>query len=158
MITLIDSPLLDSVSAEARANARLRKNRNFHLSNEDKCHRLLNAIEPGSYVAPHRHLDPDKDETMLVVRGRLGLVSFDEAGQAVDVLSLSSDSSPIGVDIAHGTWHCVFALESGTVFLEAKAGPYRALTAAECAPWAPREGAPEAQHYLAELLRLVSHC
>lgn len=155
MITLIDKAMLAAVSAEARASPRGRKNRNFHRSDDFACHRLLNAIEPGSYVAPHRHLAPDKDETMLVVCGRLGLVTFTDDGQPESAVLLAAGSSSIGVDIVHGTWHSVFALDPGTVFFEAKAGPYRPLTDAECAPWAPKEGETEAVDYLKGLLRLI---
>ncbi|HEY5514427.1 MAG TPA: WbuC family cupin fold metalloprotein, partial [Geomonas sp.] len=72
---------LDAVSAAARTAPRLRKNHNLHDSDAAACHRLFNAIEPGSYIRPHRHLDPDKDETFVLVRGSLGIVIFDEAGQ-----------------------------------------------------------------------------
>jgi hypothetical protein len=44
----------------------------------------------------------------------------------------------------------VFALEPGTVFLEAKAGPYLPLSADEKAPWAPVEGDGKAPALLAE--------
>ncbi len=154
MITLINTALLDDLSAVACTSPRKRKNLNFHLSNDQPCHRLLNAIEPGSYVAPHRHLATDKDETMVVVRGRLGLITFGDAGQALDIVELGSGTARVGVDIPHGTWHTVFALEPGTIFLEAKAGPYLPLTAAECAPWAPQELSPAAAAYL-EQLRLL---
>ena len=83
MTTLIDRSLLDSLSAEAELAPRLRKHRNFHPGDTYPAHRLLVAIEPGSYVAPHRHLDPNKDETLLVVRGRLGVIIFG-AENAVD--------------------------------------------------------------------------
>jgi hypothetical protein len=59
------------------------------------------------------------------------------------------------VDIPHATWHTVFALETGTVFLEAKAGPYLPLTADEKATWAPAEGDPAAPAFLARLVKLV---
>jgi len=153
MIRLIDSTLLDEVSAEARAAPRRRKNRNFHPRDDFPAHRLLNAIEPGSYIAPHRHLDPNKDETMLVLRGALGLVVFDDAGRVV-LTEKVGGAAVVGIDIAHGTWHTVIALEPGTVFLEAKAGPYLPLAAAERAPWAPAENAAEAPDYLAGLRRL----
>jgi cupin fold WbuC family metalloprotein len=155
MITLIDAGLLDSVSTEARASPRQRRNRNFHGADDFPCHRLLNAIEPGSYVAPHRHLADDKDETMVVVRGRLGLVTFTDEGQPHEKVLLGPATSCSGVDIPHGTWHTVFALDSGTVFFEAKAGPYLPLTPAELAPWAPPEGGPGAVDYLARLEKLV---
>jgi cupin fold WbuC family metalloprotein len=157
MITLIDTALLDAVSAEARATPRGRKNRNFHPRDDYPGHRLLNAIEPGSYIAPHRHLDPTKDETMVVLRGVLGLVVFDDSGNVVQKEKVGGSDTPnglAGIDITHGTWHTVFALEPGTVFLEAKSGPYLPLADAERAPWAPAEAAAEAADYLAGLRRL----
>jgi cupin fold WbuC family metalloprotein len=153
MIRLIDSTLLDEVIAEARTSPRQRKNRNFHTSDAQPGHRLLNAIEPGSYIMPHRHLDPNKGETMIVLRGTLGLVSFDDAGNIIDAVKVSHGGSAQGVDIPHATWHTVFALETGTVFLEAKAGPYLPLTEDEKATWAPAEGDSAAADYLARLMR-----
>jgi len=155
VIRLIDAQLLDDVSHEAAASPRGRKNRNFHAIDDHPAHRLLNAIEPGSYIRPHRHLDPNKDETMVVLRGRLGLVEFDDAGNILHTAVLTAGSPACGVDIGYGSWHTVFALEPRTVFLEAKAGPYRPLTADEQAPWAPAEGSPEAAAYLDALAGAV---
>lgn len=86
--TWIDSALLQRVSELAVASPRGRMNFNFHRCEDDASHRLLNAVEPGSYIRPHRHLDPAKDETLIVVRGRLGAVVFDEAGNVVDTAVL----------------------------------------------------------------------
>ncbi len=154
MIQLIDSALLDEVGAEARRAPRGRKNRNFHPRDDYPAHRLLNAMEPGSYIAPHRHLDPTKDETMVVVRGTLGLLIFDDAGKVTFRQKVGGSGTAVGMDIGHGTWHTVLALETGTVFLEAKSGPYLPLEAAERAPWAPAEATPAAVEYLASLQRL----
>jgi cupin fold WbuC family metalloprotein len=152
VIRLIDNALLDEVSREAVASPRGRRNRNFHIDDGQPAHRLLNAIEPGSYVRPHRHLEVNKDETMVVLRGELGLVTFDDSGKPTRVLVLGAGCDALGVDLAHGTWHMVFALVPGTIFLEAKAGPYLPLTPAEQASWAPAEGAAEAAAYLAGLV------
>lgn len=154
MITLIDDALLDAVTAEAKASPRLRKNRNFHRADGEPAHRLLNAIEPGSYLMPHRHLDACKDETFVVLRGRLGLVLFDDAGTVVRTAVLGPGAQALGVDLPRGTWHSAVALESGTVFLEAKAGPYRPLSAEERAPWAPAEGTAETVAYQRRLVSL----
>ncbi len=153
-LRFIDNALLDEVGVEARQSPRGRKNRNFHSADDCPAHRLLNAIEPGSYVAPHRHLDPHKDETMIVLRGRLGLVIFDEAGGVLRTAVLAAGADSFGVDIPHGSWHTVLALDPGTVFFEAKAGPFRALTAAERASWAPPEGDAAATPYGEWLRRL----
>jgi cupin fold WbuC family metalloprotein len=136
----IDRHLLDEVSREAAASPRRRKNRNFHPSDDFPAHRLLNAIEPDSYIAPHRHLDPAKGETMVVLRGRLGLIIFDDAGRIVRTEVLETGGDLLGVDIPHGTWHTLVALEPGSVFFEAKSGPYVPLGEAERAAWAPAEG------------------
>ena len=151
MITLIDNALLDEVCAEAAASPRRRKNRNLHPTDAHPAHRLLNAMQPDSYIPPHRHLDPNKDETFLVLRGLLGLVIFDDAGNVVQSAKVGAGGTAIGVDIPHGTWHTALALEPDTVFLEAKAGPYLPFTEGEKAPWAPPENAPEAAPYLAGL-------
>jgi cupin fold WbuC family metalloprotein len=152
--TWIDTALLDHVSGLAATSPRRRKNFNFHTSEADASHRLLNAIEPDSYIAPHRHLDPAKDETLVVVRGRLGAVVFDEAGSVVDTAVLDAGGERVGINLLHGTYHTVLALEPGTVFFESKAGPFQPLEMAEQAPWAPVEGARDARAYLAALREL----
>jgi len=154
MITLIDQALLDEVCAEAAASPRRRRNRNFHPRDDHPGHRLLNALQADTYIPPHRHLDPNKDETYVVLRGRLGLVEFDDSGQVLRRLTVGSGGDVLGVDVAHGTWHTAVALENNTVFLEAKAGPYLPLTEAERAPWAPAENSPDAAAYLATLRAL----
>lgn len=45
---IIDENLLDIVSEQATASPRLRMNYNFHQSLDEKCHRFLNAVEPGT--------------------------------------------------------------------------------------------------------------
>lgn len=143
----IDGALLDRVSESARTSLRLRKNHNFHANETDISNRLLNAIEPGSYVVPHRHLDPNKDETFVVLRGRFGLVLFDESGNVTRHEVLDSAGPVFGVTIPHGTFHSIVSLAPGSVFFESKAGPYAALTPEERAPWAPSENDLAADAY-----------
>lgn len=150
----ITQELLDLVTAEAGSSPRLRKNFNFHMDEGAACNRLLNAMEPDSYIRPHRHLAPDKDETLVVIRGRLGVVIFDDSGAILETAVLSPGGAAMGVDVPHGVLHTFVSLESGTVFFEAKAGPYRPMTEEEKAPWAPPEGSDEAEAYLASLRRL----
>ena len=152
---LIDATLLARVAAEAAASPRRRKNYNFHAADDFPVHRLLNAIEPNSYIMPHRHLDPLKDETIIVLRGRLGVVLFDDAGAVVQSALLTPGGAACGIDIPHGTFHTVFACDPGTVMFESKAGPFYPLTADEKAPWAPAEGAPDASEYLERWRALV---
>ncbi len=151
---LIDNLLLDQTSEAALASPRRRKNHNFHTPAAEGANRLLNAVEPGSYIQPHRHLDPNKDETFVVVRGRFGLVLFDEAGNVARTATLGPGAQAVGANIPHGTYHTLVSLHPGSVFFEAKAGPYLPISAGERAPWAPGEGEPGASEYLVELERL----
>ncbi len=152
-VEYINSSLLDRITQQAAAAPRLRKNYNFHTADADPCNRLLNAIEPGSYILPHRHNEATKDETFIVVRGRLALFFYDDRGQVMDQAVLGPAESAQGVNIPHGVWHSAMALESGTVFFEAKAGPYAALTPDEKASWAPAEGTDGCSAFMEQLLK-----
>lgn len=150
---LITRELLARLSEEARHTPRLRKNYNLHASDASKCHRLLNAVEPGSYIRPHRHMDPEKGESMVLLNGRLGVILFSLDGGIQETILLSQDACTLGVDIPAGTFHSVLSLEAGTVFFEAKAGPYLPLTGLEPASWAPEEGRAHGG-YLSTLMEL----
>lgn len=151
MITLIDRTLMAGLVDAARRSPRRRVHRNFHPGDDYPAHRLLIAMEPDSYVPPHRHLSPAKDETLLILRGSLGVVFFDALGKAERSFVLQAGGERLGVDIPHGVYHTVLALEPGTVFFEAKAGPYVPVSAEERAAWAPQEGAAGVPAYLAGL-------
>ena len=62
---VIDEQLISSVAEQARKSPRLRMNYNFHQSLQDKCHRFLNALEPGTQIPVHHH--PTKDETFVIL-------------------------------------------------------------------------------------------
>jgi len=153
---LITRALLAALSLEAAQVPRRRKNRNLHGSDAARANRLLNAMEPDSYVRPHRHMDPEKSETIIALQGSFGLVLFDTLGAVVSRDVIARVGPAPGFDIPYGTFHTLVALESGSVFFEAKAGPYMPLGAAEMAAWAPPEGTPDAQAYLREMRALFA--
>jgi len=146
---MIDAALMDATVAAAKASPRRRKNFNLHPNEADASNRLLNAVEPGSYIAPHRHLDLTKDESFVVLRGRFGLLCFDEDGRVTHKATMAPGTDLVGADIPAGVFHSLVALEPGSVFFETKAGPYCAIQDKERAPWAPREGDAGAAEYLA---------
>ncbi|HXV20244.1 MAG TPA: WbuC family cupin fold metalloprotein [Desulfuromonadales bacterium] len=152
---LIDDPLLDALTARARQSPRGRMNHNLHASYDEPCQRLLNAMEPVSYVRPHRHLTPPKPECFLAVRGRLAAFIFADDGTIERVIPFAAGGATLGVDIPAGVWHAVVSLESGSVFFETKPGPYVPPSDKDFASWAPAEGSVGAADYLAALLRAV---
>lgn len=155
--TIISPALLDEVWRQARDSRRKRMNYNFHARDADACNRLLNAIEPDSYVRPHRHLDPAKDETIIAVRGSFGVVFFDDKGGITRALVIRAGGETMGVNIPHGLFHTLLSLDSGSVLFEAKAGPYVPLSRTEFAPWAPVEDDSAALAYLEKLRSLFDY-
>lgn len=151
---IVTGELLKQVAAEALQSPRLRKNHNIHRSDESRCHRLLNAVEPGSFIRPHRHLDPEKDEAFILMKGSLGIITFADDGTVAETVLLSHSAGNLAVDIPYGVYHTAVSLETGTVFYETKAGPYLPLTEAEIAPWSPEDSDPQAQEYLSRLREL----
>ena len=135
MMKLITEELLDMVTAQAKENPRLRMNHNFHATMDAPIHRLLNALEPGTYLPPHRHTD--KEETYLVLRGSLLAFFYDEEGNVTEKVRLNPSEGKYGLEIPPCTWHSIIALELGTVIFEIKKGPYQPLPLEDLAPWAP---------------------
>ena len=152
-VRLISRQLVDRVSDAAQASPRQRKNLNFHQSDDAACHRLLNAIEPETYIPPHCHRDPAKGESIVMLRGKVGLLVFSEGGELTQKFVLQPLGETLGVDIPPGVIHSLVALEKNSVFFESKAGPYVPLTEYERFPWAPNEGADTAHEYLIWMTR-----
>lgn len=150
----IDEKMLDQLSVAAKVSPRLRKNLNIHVSETEPCNRLLNGLEPGTYIQPHCHTEPTKDEAMVVMRGKMGLVTFNDKGEVLEKVILEAGGNVVAVSIPHGVFHTLVAMEPGTIFFESKAGPYRPLQSGEKAAWAPAEATPEVPAYLAVLTEL----
>lgn len=122
MMKVIDRELLDEVSRQAKQSDRLRKNYNFHESLEDKCHRMLNAVEPGTLVPIHRH--PTKDESFVILRGKVRSTTYNDDGSVIESVVLCHENGVYGVDIPKNVWHRLEAMEPDSVIFECKEGPF----------------------------------
>jgi cupin fold WbuC family metalloprotein len=152
-VATIDSGLIARILEKARAAPRRRTNHNFHASAEDNPHRFLNVLLEGTYIRPHRHRDPPKAETFLVLEGQVVLWVFDNDGNVVETHLLDGDGPVRGVDVPAGVYHALTAVSDHAVCFEVKPGPYRAETDKEFAAWAPAEGDAAAADYLNSLPR-----
>lgn len=150
-IQLLDDALFDRLIERARQSPRLRTNHNFHASMEENPHRFLNVMVRGTYIAPHRHLDPPKSESFLVLRGEVAFLIFDDTGTITrrEVLG----PGQIGIDIGPGIWHTLVVLSDVVVCYEVKPGPYSAANDKDFARWAPREGESGVAEYLERLIQ-----
>lgn len=151
----ITDALVSDAAARSRQSPRGRIILRFHETDSDTLQRMLNALQPGSYVHPHRHLTPLKAESIIVLRGSVGCVIFHDDGRIMKHFVLSARSGRLGVDIRPGVYHTLFALEEDTVVFEVKPGPYDETREKAWAPWAPAEGSEQSKEFLSELTRLV---
>lgn len=119
----ITQTLLNQLTEQAKTSPRLRMNYDLRNSAEDSSQRMLNAIEPGSPLPIHRH--KYTTETVVCLRGRLVEEYYDELERiCTETIELSPNGPIFALNIPAGQWHTVRALESGTVIMEVKDGPY----------------------------------
>ena len=158
---IFNTTYLNSLTEQAKLSPRQRQHRNIHLSYEEPCQRLFNAIEPSSYIRPHRHAGVDQNELLIAVRGLMAFITFDDEGAVSSVQHFGSElyggNVAVGIEVAPYTWHTVIALVDGSVLLEVKAGPFDSAQPKEMAHWAPVEGGPDASHYLNSLRDVAAH-
>ena len=126
---VIDSLLLDKLTAQAKESPRLRMSLDLRNSDADSSQRMLNVIEPGSVVPVHRHRSTS--ETLVVLRGRVVEEYYSSDGAVEASYELSAGGSVCALNIPAGQWHTLRALESGTVILEMKDGVYEPIGPAD---------------------------
>lgn len=134
MKTITTADLAD-LAAQAAAAPRRRKNLNLHDHLDDPIQRLLNALEPRTYIRPHRHPD-GVWELFTLLSGACSILVFDGQGVVTQRVDLTHDGTVVA-EIPAGAWHGVVARQPGTVVIEIKPGPY---VPGSFAAWAPEEG------------------
>lgn len=123
---IIDQKLLDTLSAQAKANPRLRLSYDLRTTPNDNSQRMLNALEPGTVMPIHRHRNTS--ETMVMVRGKLIERFYDDNGNITEEFVMEPCGQYPMVQIEAGQWHSLEVLESGTVVFESKDGAYAPLS------------------------------
>ena len=158
---VLSKRLLADLTCKADLSPRLRQSLNIHSNHQEPCQRLLNSINIGSYIQPHRHSSDPKTEMLIAVKGKFALVEIFDDGEFKQFTVFSSerfsqaDDSIFGVEITPDIWHTVIALEVGSVLLEIKEGPFNSEIAKEPAIWAPEPQSVGVSEYL---LSLYSFC
>ena len=120
---IIDNNILDSLILQAKESPRLRMNLDLRNSPADGSQRMLNAIEPGTILPIHRH--QKSSETVVCLRGHFEEYFYDDDGRLTDVIDMVPGGTLINIPL--GQWHNLKSLESGTVLLECKDGPYEPI-------------------------------
>jgi len=130
---------LDQLIADAKTSPRRRYHFNIHTELTDPIQRLFIAFEPGTYVQPHRHPEADKWEMFVLLKGKAAVLLFDENGCVLQRYELGEAGANRLIQIPPQQWHTLISLQSETLLLETKPGPYQALEDKDFARWAPKE-------------------
>ncbi len=148
--TVADAALVAQKCRDAAANPRRREIHRFHAADAANLHRMINAMQPGTYVRPHRHQNPAKDEAFVALSGRMGFICFHDDGSFSrdDCAVIDAAAGSYAVDAPAGGWHAVIALTPDTAIFEIKPGPYSPMSDKDFAPFAPAETDPAALDYL----------
>jgi len=149
----IDARLIDSVITKARNSARKRINFNFHEAADDPLQRMLNAMQPGTYLQPHKHENTDKREVFLALTGRFVVVQFNDDGSIADHMILDPSKNEFAAEVNARTYHGIICLEPDSIIYELKDGPYDPADDKNFASWAPTEGEAGCSDYLKGILR-----
>ncbi|HEY6879239.1 MAG TPA: WbuC family cupin fold metalloprotein, partial [Polyangiales bacterium] len=139
-IVLLTEALVQRALEVSRASDRKRVIQPFHKGHDDNPHRMFNAMQPATYVRPHRHLSVPKSEVFLILRGALDFLVFDDEGTITFARTLRAGGDEFGIDIGPGMFHGILVREPDTLVYEVKPGPYAAHDDKDFAPWAPAEG------------------
>ena len=119
---VLDTNLLDALTAQAKASPRLRMNFDLRNSPDDQSQRMLNALEPGTVMPIHRHRH--SSETVVVLRGKVKWVYYNDQKEITNTFIVAPGSDLVGLSVPMGQWHSLECLETGTVIFESKDGAF----------------------------------
>ncbi len=122
---IVDKNILNELSAQAKANPRLRQAMDLRNSPEDLSQRMLNALEPGTVLPIHRH--HASSETVVLLRGKIEWIFYDDNGNETERVTLDANGDPRMINVERDRWHSLVCLESGSVLYESKNGKYEPL-------------------------------
>ena len=149
----ITNQICNPLIKEASKSERKRMNFNFHQHFSDRIHRMIHATNPETYVQPHKHENPDKMETFIILKGRVLVIEFSETGEIIDNLILDPTIGNYGAEIQPKSWHTLITLEKDSLVYEIKDGPWNASDDKNFATWAPVEGETGCTEFNNSLLR-----
>ena len=122
---VVDTNLLDALTAQAKASPRLRMNFDLRNSPNDQSQRMLNALEPGTVMPIHRHRH--SSETVVVLRCKVKWVYYNDQKEITDTFIVAPGSDLVGLSVPMGQWHSLECLETGTVIFESKDGAFEPM-------------------------------
>lgn len=155
-VTPLTLTMVSNLLNQSRESGRKRMTQRIHKGDDAAVHKMFNALQPGTYIPPHRHLNTAKSETVLVISGALLYVEFEEDGTVKHHALVQPGTEIFGMYILPHIYHTFIALKPDTLIFEVKDGPYEHDSDKDFPDWAPPEGTPEAEPYLLELVKMLA--
>ena len=155
-ISAIGDSDLKTLKAAVKASAKARARINAHPDGEDALHEMIIAIDPTSYIRPHKH--PGKSESFHIIHGEVDIVVFTDDGEIDRIVRLGAPGSGRSFYYRMSTpfFHTLIIRSDLLIVHEITNGPFRPQ-ATVYAGFAPDDSDPaKAGAYQAELIRRVA--
>ena len=98
---------------------------NAHPGHDDALHEMIIAIEPASYIRPHRH--PGKSEAFHIVEGEVDIIVFRDDGAIDEIVSLGEKGGlrPFYYRMSEARFHTLIIRSDLLIVHEITNGPFR---------------------------------
>ncbi len=147
---------LDTLKAAVKASAKRRARINTHPDGEDALHEMIIAIDPSSYIRPHKH--PGKSEAFHIVEGEVDIVVFKDDGEIDQVVPLGAPGSgrSFYYRMSKPFFHTLIIRSAVLIVHEITNGPFRPQGTI-FADFAPEDSdTQKAEAYQADLVQRVA--
>lgn len=143
--------LIEKGLSASRKSDRKRIIMPIHRVQEAEVQRMINFVQPGTYIRPHKHPMPHASESIIIIHGAIRYFTFDDQGQILSDDTFTSNIIPSVLDIEPEVWHSFLVLKPDTILFESKKGPYDERKDKTFAEWAPEEGTSEVEKWMQNL-------
>lgn len=150
-VVTLDTETLAKGLRASRESERKRMILPVQRTQEAEIQRLVNFLQPGTYIRPHCHPEPHASESVCLIQGKLEVLIFSAEGEILERHLLEEKGTRL-IDLEPGTWHGMLVHGGDTVVFESKRGPYDAATDKKFAPWSPEEETRGVDEFLSQLL------
>lgn len=147
----LSGEMIENGLKASRESERKRMILPIHRRQEAEVQRLVNFLQPETYIRPHKHPLNHATESIILLKGSIRFFTFDDDGEVLTEQVVSSTPIPGVLDMEPNVWHSFLVLEKDTILFECKKGPYNAETDKKFAEWSPSEGDQIVENWMQRL-------
>lgn len=144
----LSDQMIENGLKASRESERLRIILPIHREQNARVQRMINFLQPGTYIRPHQHPLEHASESLVLIKGSIRFYTFDEDGNVLTENKIQSKPLPGVIDIEPQVWHSFIILEKDTILFECKKGPYDSEADKVFAEWSPDEGSENVEEWM----------